>query len=87
MFRKRRGIKLSYNKQGLIYFICINYKDMPTSIQHKIKSLCDEIGKEYANELFLVLTTEKSIRSVSIDRCISESLLYSLRKKFYERWK
>ena len=86
MFKKRRGIKLSYNKQGLIYFICMNYKEMPVRIQKKISLLCDEVGKEYANVLFLVMTSEKSIRTLAREHYISESLLYSLRKTFYEKW-
>ena len=36
MFKKRRGIRIPYEKQGLIYFNCVNYKDMPEDIQNKI---------------------------------------------------
>ena len=31
MFRKFKGIKLPYKKQGLIYFICMNIKEFPLS--------------------------------------------------------
>ncbi len=87
MFKKRRGIKLPYNKQGLIYFTCVNYKDMPEDVQNKIINLCNEVGKQHADVLFAVVTnSSKSIRSLSIEYHISEMSLYRYRKKFYEAW-
>ena len=87
MFKKRRGIHIPYEKQGLIYFECINYKDMPEDIQKKISDLCNEVGKEYSEVLFKVVTDSKrSIRSIAIEHHVSESLLYRYRKKFYEAW-
>lgn len=87
MFKKRRGIKLSYNKQGLIYFTCMNYKDMPDDVLKKIKRLCDEVGEEHARVLFEVMTnSNKSIRALALEYHISEMSLYRYRKKFYEAW-
>ena len=87
MFKKRRGIKLSYNKQGLIYFTCVNYDDMPQHTQDKILKLCEDIGKEHAEVLYKVVTdSNKSIRSLSMEYHISETQLYYYRKKFYEEW-
>ena len=87
MFKKRRGIKLPYNKQGLIYFTCVNYKDFPEEVLQKIEMLCDEIGKEHSEVLFEVMTnSSKSIRALSMDYHISETQLYHYRKKFYESW-
>ena len=87
MFKKRRGIHIPYEKQGLIYFNCVNYKDMPEDIQKKISDLCNEVGKEYSEVLFKVVTdNKKSIRSLSMEYHISESQLYLYRKRFYEAW-
>ena len=87
MFKKRRGIKLSYNKQGLIYFTCMNYNDMPKHIQDKILRLCEEVGKEHSETLFAVVTdSNKSIRSLALENHISETQLYYYRRKFYEVW-
>ena len=87
MFKKRRGISLSYNKQGLIYFICMNAKEQPQEIQDKIINLCLEIaGKDY-KALYTILTDDnKSIRAVAMEYFISETKLYELRKEFYEKW-
>jgi hypothetical protein len=87
MFKKRRGIKLPYNKQGLIYFTCVNHMDMPEDVQQKIVNLCAEIGKEHAEALYRVVTDDaKSIRNLSMEYHISETQLYYYRKKFYELW-
>ena len=87
MFKKRRGIKLPYNKQGLIYFTCVNIDDMPEDVQQKIEKLCKEVGKEYSDVLYKVVTdSTRSIRSLSMEYHISETQLYHYRKKFYEMW-
>ena len=87
MFKKRRGIKLSYNKQGLIYFTCMNVAEMPEKMQERIKQLCDEIGKEHSEALYQVMTnSNKSIRALALEHHISETQLYHYRKKFYENW-
>lgn len=87
MFKKRRGIKLSYNKQGLIYFSCMNYNEMPEHIQHKIRCLIWEVTTEHCEALFKVLTdSNETIRSVAFKYHISETQLYHYRKKFYEMW-
>ena len=87
MFKKRRGIHLPYNKQGLIYFTCMNIQDMPYDVQDKIKNLCQEVGKEYSEVLYKVVTdSNRSVRSLAIEYNISERNLYRYRKKFSEAW-
>lgn len=87
MFKKRRGIHLPYNKQGLIYFTCVNYDDMPDDVRKKIRTLCIDVGNEHANALFdLVTDSEKNIRDVAGEYHISETQLYYYRRKFYENW-
>lgn len=87
MFRKRRGIHIPYNKQGLIYFICVNVKDMPEDVQQKILNLCIEVGKEDYKALYEVVTNDKkSILSISLEYFLNEKKLYRLRKEFYEKW-
>ena len=87
LFKKRRGIKLPYNKQGLIHFICVNYDDMPEHIQTKIRKLCVDVGQEHAKVLFNVVTdSNKNIRRLAMEYNISDMSLYRYRKKFYESW-
>lgn len=88
MFKKRRGIHIPYNKQGLIYFICVNINDMPEEIQRKILNLCIEVASEHWQALYTMLTDDtKNVYSVSLDYNIGETQLYHYRKLFYENWK
>ena len=87
MFKKRRGIRLSYNKQGLIYFTCMNIKDMPENIQQKVLNLCVEVGQQDYKALYELLTNDnKSVLSISHEYFLNEKLLYKMRKEFYEKW-
>jgi hypothetical protein len=84
MFKKRQGIKLHYNEQGLIYFICLNYSVMPFHIQTLIHEVCREVSGEYADALFTMLTDDtKNVHAVARRYYISESQLYFYRQKFY----
>lgn len=85
MFKKRRGIHIPYNRQGLIHFICVNYEDMPDKVREKIDRLCDEIGGEDAEALFEVLTNDtKPIYGIAAEFYVNEKKLYKMRKEFYE---
>lgn len=87
MFKKRRGIHIPYNKQGLIYFTCMNVREMPEDVQQKILNLCIEVGKEDYKALYEVLTNDnKSVLSISLEYFLNEKKLYRLRKEFYEKW-
>ncbi len=87
MFRKRRGIHIPYNKQGLIYFTCVNVKEMPEDVQQKILNLCIEVAGEDYKALYEVVTNDKkSILSISLEYFLNEKKLYRLRKEFYEKW-
>ena len=87
MFKKRRGIRLPYNKQGLIYFTCMNINDMPENIQQKVLNLCVEVGQQDYRALYELLTNDnKSVLSISHEYFLNEKLLYKMRKEFYEKW-
>lgn len=87
MFKKRRGIHIPYNEQGLIYFVCMNVKKMPVEVQNKILNLCIEVAGQDYKALYEVMTNDnKSILSISLEYFINEKRLYKLRKEFYEKW-
>ena len=87
MFKKRRGIHLPYNKQGLIYFTCMDIKNQPEYIQKKVQNLCAEVAGEDFRALYEVLTNDnKSIIGISLEYFVSEKRLYNMRKQFYEKW-
>lgn len=87
MFKKRRGIHIPYNKQGLIYFICVNIKDMPEGIQRKVLKLCIEVSGEHYRALYTLLTDDRlNIHGVALKYHIGETQLYHYRKMFYENF-
>ncbi len=87
MFRKRKGIKVSYPMQGLICFTCLTYDAQPKEVKDKIKQLCEQVGGSFSDALFEFITTEKTATEISLNYYVSETHLYNLRKKFYESWK
>lgn len=85
MFKKRRGIKLSYNEQGLIHFICMNADKMGKEID--IECLCQEIAGDDWKALYEVLTNDRrTVYGIADRYYMSEKRLYSLRKEFYEQF-
>lgn len=86
-FKKLRSINVPYRQQGLIYFTCKNYAQQPKRVQEKIRRLCREVAGEYEEALFAFLTRENiSITWIEREYYVSDSTIYALRKKFYEKW-
>lgn len=85
-FKKLRGVRLPEKKQMLIRSICLNYRDRPKYEQERINRLCEKCGGAHSAALFEIMTTEHSVRSVALKYYISESVLYDIRKRFYESW-
>lgn len=85
-FKKLRGVSLPEEKQGLIRYTCLTYRDQNAHIQKKIRRLCNEHGGLYGAALWEVMCTMESVTSISIRHHVSENTLYNARKAFYESW-
>ena len=86
-FRKMRGIKLSYEKQGIIYFTLQNICEQPLEIRNKVKALCDKVAGADSKALYIFLTSNiDTAQSVSLKYYIAERKLYQFRKEFYMEW-
>lgn len=85
-FKKMRGVRLPEEKQGLIRYTCLNYNDLRTHEQNKIRRLCEEQGGQYAAALWEVMCTREGVTSIALRHHVSESVLCTLRRKFYESW-
>ena len=86
MFKKMRGVKLPYRKQGLIYFVCANYADMPFCVREKIDQTCIETGEEYYAALHDVVTGKKSVKRAALECPCDETTLYRKRNDLYLRF-
>ena len=85
-FKKIRGVSLPEEKQGLIRYTCLTYRDQPTHIQRKIRRLCQEQGGFHNAALWEIMCTWETAVSISQRHHVSESVLYDMRKRFYEAW-
>ena len=86
-FKKMRSIKRTYDEQGYICFLCRTYQRQPERIKRRIEKLCVEVGGEYSDALLELMTARKTAQEVSNKRHVSLSVLYDLRKRFYENYK
>ena len=86
MFKKLRGINVSYERQGFIRFTCLTYNDQSQEIRDKILNLCIDISGEEYQALFELMTTQKSAIAISKKHFVSERTLYRRRAKFYCIW-
>ena len=85
-FRKLRGVRLSWERQGYVYFTCQTFENQPKRTQEKICRLCNRHGGEYSDALFELLTTKRSVVAVAMKYNVSDRTLYRLRREFYEGW-
>lgn len=87
MFKRFRSIRVPYKKQGLIYFLCVNIKEMSRETQDAVLSLCLELGGEDYKALYEFITNEsRNAYGVAQKYFVNEKKLYRLRKEFYEEW-
>lgn len=85
-FRKLRGVPLPKEKQGLIYYTCLNFDSAPEYTRRKILRLCGVAGGEYAEALFMLVTKDRSITELALKCNVSEETLRIVRRRFYTMW-
>ena len=86
MFRYRKSHNLTYNEQGLIYFVCHNYRRMPPGIKQKIEQRSKSACGCYWQAVLDYMTTDKSFIQICMQYYISESTLADNIAKFYKGW-
>lgn len=86
MFNKSKYIKVSYNDQGLIHFICINARKL--GFELAVKQLCYRITSDNADAeaLYECLTENGNVDVIARKHYTNEKKLYKLRKLFYEKF-
>lgn len=84
MFRKYRGMRMTYEKQGLIFFLCRNFGSLPPGVRRRIERVSEEVAGEEKAVLLALLTGRQSARHLSMTRYINLNRLYAWRRAFYE---
>ena len=77
-FKKLRGVALPEEKQGLIRYSCLTYKEQPRHIQNKIQRLCREVGGAYQAALWDVMCSKSSITSIAERARLAEQMKYGI---------
>lgn len=88
-FKKLRSVRLSYAKQGQIYFTLINYHNQPKKMQQRIDRLIENAANgepEYVAALRQWLIDDERWDKVTMDHYVSDHCLIQMRKKVYENW-
>ena len=86
MFRFKKSVPVSYERQGYVYFASLLYREMPEQAQQEILNLCLECGGEYYQALFEFVTTDAGATSVCMKHYISRSTLERAVRRYYERF-
>lgn len=85
-FRYRRGLGLSYQRQGLIYFTSRTYAEQPKRVRDKIEQLCRDCGGAYWAALFEFVTSDAGAVSICGRHHISQATLYRAVQAYYREW-
>jgi len=86
---EKKGI--SYEKQGLIFFLCLNVNKLGKAVQDKILNACIEVGGDDYQALYQFLT-DGSINHnyIGYTYFIPKTKLFKLKHQFYlkfnENW-
>lgn len=86
MFRFKPGIKVSYRRQGYIYFTSLRFDELSEEKQRKIRRLCRECGGQHSKALFTAVTTETPADFICDTNYICRETLKRMKKSYYEKF-
>ena len=83
MFRYRKGVPLSYDRQAYIYYCSRLYRTMSEKKQTRIRQLCRDAGGQHAAALLDLVTGKLTATEVCGKHYISQSTLDRAVRKYY----
>lgn len=83
MFRFKRSVPVSYDRQGYIYFASRLFQDLPQKQKQEILDLCRECGGEYSAALLEFVTTGANATQICMKYSISRSTLERAVRRYY----
>jgi hypothetical protein len=86
MFRLKKSVPVSYERQGYIYFTSRCFLTLTEREKKKIIDLCAECGGENSDALLQFVTTDTGATAICIRHHISANTLYRAVRKYYERF-
>lgn len=83
MFRFKRSVPVSYDRQGYIYFISRLFRELPQERRREILELCRVSGGEYAGALLEFVTTDANATEICMRHNLSRSTLERAVRRYY----
>ena len=83
MFRFKKSVPVSYERQGYIYFKSRCYHDMTAREQHRLVNLCLSAGGQYYQPLFEFVTSDEGATAICLRHHLSRSTLERAVRKYY----
>lgn len=84
MFRYKKSVPVSYERQGYIYFASRLYRELTEEQQRKLLNLCLQCGGEHYQALFEFVTTDAGAEAVCMKHFLSRSTLERAVRRYYE---
>ena len=82
-FKYKKGIPLPYNRQGYVYFVSKNYRQLPPQRRRMIDRLIEQIGGSFAEALRAYILGQANYTAIEAKYHCSASQLYRLVKEYY----
>lgn len=86
MFRYKKSLGLSAERQGYIFYTSRAYKDLKGEQRRLIRELCRECGGEYYDALMEFVTKDNGATAVCMKHYISKSTLYRIVREYYRKF-
>lgn len=83
MFRVKKSIPLSEERQGYIYYVSLLYRELPRSKQERIRAAAEAAGGPYAEAVLEFVTTSHGADEVSRRHYISRETLDRAVRRYY----
>ena len=83
MFRYKKSIPASYERQGYIYFTSRLYRELPPKKQRRIVELCAVCGEKYAAALLEFVTTSAGADAICMRHHLSRATLERVVRRYY----
>lgn len=83
MYRYKKSVGGSYERQGYIYFTSLRFRELPKKRQGRIAKLCRDVGGEYEKALFEFVTTDTTATAICMKYALGRSTLYRVVADYY----
>lgn len=83
MFRVKKSVPLSENRQGYVYYRSRMFSELDQRRQGVIRALCKEAGGEYAQAVEEFVTTDAGATAICMRHHLSRETLDRAVRRYY----